>query len=105
MPLWTIFTKWPAPDATDVRIAGLRRKGLEDRLEPLHRLVVAADHQAEADLETPDPAGDAGVDEVDAAVLRLDIAPLRVAEVRVAAVDDRVALVGDLEQLRERCPP
>ena len=86
----------------DVRVPVFRRERGEDRLEPLHRLVVAADHQAEADLQTPDPAGDPGVDEVDPTVLRLDVAPLGVTEVRVAPVDDRVALVGDLEQLVER---
>ena len=50
----------------DVRVAVLGRERLEDRLEALDGLVVAADHQAEADLEAPDAAGDAGVDEVDA---------------------------------------
>ena len=65
----------------------------------MHRLVVAADHQTEADLETPDTTGYARVDEVDTAVLRFHVAPFRVPEVRVPAVDDRVAVVGDLEQL------
>ena len=64
IPLWTIFTKCPAPDGADVRVAVLRREALEDRLQPLHRLVVAADHQAEAVLDAPDTAGDAAIDEV-----------------------------------------
>src|SRR6266545_779702 len=83
IPLCTIFTKWPAP------------------LGPPHRLVVAADHQAVAVLQSPDPAGDAGVDEGDALLVRLDVAALRVAEVRVAAVDDRVARVPELQQAPE----
>src|SRR6266576_1840959 len=92
----------PCARRADVRVALLRRERREDRLESLHRLVVAADHQAEADLEAPDAAGHAGVDVVDPALLRLRVAALRVAEVRVAAVDDRVVLVGDAEQLVER---
>jgi hypothetical protein len=86
----------------DVRVAVLRREAPEDRLEPLHGLVVPADHQAEADLEPPDAAGDAGVDEVKPAHLRLRMPALRVAEVGIAAVDDRVALLGDAEQLLKR---
>src|SRR5439155_868942 len=85
----------------DVRIPLFRCERLEDRLESRHRLLVASHHETEADLETPDTTGDAGVDEVDPAVARLHVAPLRVSEVRVAAVDDRVALVRDLEQLVE----
>src|SRR5206468_2620022 len=61
-----------------------------------------AGHQAEADLEPPDPAGDADVDEVDALLLRGRVAADRVPEVRVAAVDDDVARLDDLEQLLER---
>ena len=83
----------------DVRIPLFRSERLEDRLEPPHRLVVAADHQAKADLQPPDAAGDARVDKVDPAVLRLGVAALRVAEVRVAPVDDRVALVDELQQV------
>ncbi len=86
----------------DVRVAVLGRERREDRLEPLHRVVLAADHETEADLEAPDPAGDAGVDEVQSLLLRFAITALRVAEVRVAAVDDRVALVGELQELLER---
>jgi hypothetical protein len=91
----------PGPGRADVGVAGLRRQRREDRLERLHRLGVPADHQAEADLEPPDAAGDARVDEMDARVLGLDIPALRVAEVRVAAVDDDVALLADLQQVLE----
>src|SRR3978361_2303076 len=81
-----------------MRVPLWRRERREHRLAPLHGLRVAADHQAEADLEAPDAAGDAGVDEVDPELCRLRAPSLRVAEVRVAAVDDRVALLGELQQ-------
>ena len=44
---------------------------------------------------------DPGVDELQAALVCLLVPALRVAEVRVAAVDDRVALVGNVQQLLE----
>ena len=71
MPLWTIFTKWPAPDGPQcsqpcssgaasplrpgVRDGGVDsgRERLEHRGEPPDRLVVAADHQAVAALACP----------------------------------------------------
>jgi len=86
----------------DVRISLFGRERLKDGLEPLHRLPLAARHQAEAHLETPDTTGHARVDEVDAAVLRLHVPAFRVPEVRVPAVDDGVSLVRDLEQLVKR---
>src|SRR5919204_946102 len=49
-----------------VRVAVLRGKRAEDWLEALHRLVLAADHQAVADFKPPDPARDTCVDEMDA---------------------------------------
>jgi hypothetical protein len=84
-----------------VCVAGFGREGDEDGLEPLDRLLVATDHQAEADLEAPDAARHSGVDEVDSLRAGVPVPALRVAEVRVAAVDDRVALVGEAEQLLE----
>ena len=72
---------------------------MEDRLERLHGLAVAADHQAVADLEAPDAAARAGVDVADLLRSELDVAALVVVEVRVAAVDDRVARLEVLEQL------
>src|SRR6266404_769265 len=81
----------------DVRIAVLRRERFEDRLEALHRFGIPADHQAEADLETPDPARYARVDEAQLVCLCLAVTSLRVAEVRVAAVDDRVAHAGEAD--------
>ena len=87
----------PGAARPDVRIAVLGCERLQDRLQAPDRLVVAAGHQAEADLEPPDPAGDADVDEVNALLLRRLVAALGVMEVRVAAVDDRVAFVEDSE--------
>ena len=43
-----------------------RRQRLEDRIEVLDDVLVAADHQAVAALEAPDAAAGAGVDVVDA---------------------------------------
>ena len=87
----------PGARSAHVCIPVLRRERLEDRLESLHRLSIAADHQTEAHFESPDPTGDTRIDEVNPVVSRLLVASLRVAEVRVAAVDDRVAFVGDSE--------
>ena len=76
---------------------------LEDRVEPLHRRLVAADHQAVAAHQAPDAAGGADVEVVDALGLQLLAAADVVDVVGVAAVDQDVALlqqrgvdVGDL---------
>ena len=55
-PLWTIFTKCPAPGVAEVAPAVGRGEHVEDRREPLDGLLVAADHHAVADLEAPDAA-------------------------------------------------
>ncbi len=87
MPLWTIFTKCPEPDGPAVEIALLggalaisaRRRGdvapargqcAEHRLDPLHRLLRAAHHQAVAALDAPHAAAGPGVDVVDALLAR-----------------------------------
>ena len=70
-----------------------RREVVEDGLEPLDRLVVAADHHAEAPLQPPYAAGDADVEVVQSLPGELAGAPEVVDVVRVAAVDDRVALL------------
>ena len=74
--------------SADVDARGERR---EDRVEPLDRLVGAADHQAVAALEAEDAAAGAAVDVVDPALGELAGAADVVAVVGVAAVDDRVA--------------
>ncbi len=75
----------------EVPIAILGRQRLKGRLQALHHLGVAADHQAEADLEAPDTARRALVDIGDAVGPQLLGAALVVVEVGVASVDDRVA--------------
>ena len=82
--------------------AVLGSERLEHGLDVRDRLVRAAGHQAEAFLQTPDPARDADVEEVDALLGRLRVPALRVVEVRVAAVDDRVPGRGEVEQLLKR---
>ena len=76
-----------------------RCERVEDRLEGLDRLAVAADHEAVAVLEPPDAAGRAGVDVPETLRPHLRVASDVVVEVRVAAVDDRVARLEDLHQL------
>jgi len=85
--------------AAHVQVAAVRRERLEDRLERLDRLPLAADHQAIADLETPDPAARPGVHVVDALCGEVALAALIVMEVRIAAVDDRVAGLEMLEEV------
>ncbi len=85
--------------AADVEVAARRGERREDRLERLDRVLLAADHEAVADLEAPDPAARAGIDVVDALRGEVTLAALVVVEVRVAAVDDRVAGLEVLHQL------
>ena len=113
MPLWTIFTKWPAPlgpqcsqprSAGDgsplcsaragVRSAtsGPRGERVEDRGQSLDGAVGAADHQAVAPFETVHAAAGADVEVVDAVVGGERRGAVDVVVVPgVAAVDDRVA--------------
>ena len=83
-------------------LAAAWRERLEDRIEALDDLVLAADHEAVAALEAVHAAAGAGVDVVD--VLRGE--RLRAADVvleeRVAAVDDRVARLELLVERRRR---
>src|SRR5262249_25201490 len=65
------------------------------------RVAIAAGHEAVAHLEPPDAAGNADVDEMDAARRSLGMPALRVVEVGVAAVDDRVSGRGEGKQLLE----
>ena len=75
--------------ARDVAEPGRQR--VEDRIEPVDRLLVAADHHAVAALEPPDAARGADVDIVDALLAqRLGAADVVLVE-GVAAVDDDVA--------------
>jgi hypothetical protein len=80
-------------DRTDITpalgLAGGER--LEDRPMRLDVRRVAADHEAVAFGEAPDPAARAAVDVVDLLRRKRGGAALRIAIVRVAAVDERVA--------------
>ena len=80
------------------RVEAGRDRG-EDGGEAVDDLVLAADHQAEAALESPHAAARPDVDVVDALLAERVGVPDVVDVVRVAAVDDRVA---GLEHLRER---
>src|ERR1700716_3354253 len=82
-PLWTIFTKCPAPLGPQWRypysaVLGApsrpgvrgdcpktRRERAKDRVEALHRVSVSADHQAVAALQAPYSAAGPGVHVVD----------------------------------------
>ena len=74
---------------------------LEDRVEPLHRRVLAADHQAVAALQPPDAAARADIDVVDALRLQFGGAADVVVVVGVAAVDDDVVFIEQRQQLLE----
>ena len=89
------------PGARVAEVAPAVRRGehVEDRGEPVDRLLVAADHHAVADVEPPDAAGRPDVDVVDPALVQGGGAAHVVVPLRVAAVDDRVAR---LQQRRER---
>ena len=117
MTLWTILTKCPGAVRPAVQVAlvrtaatgraarrrrcctGTGREGCEQRREPLHHGVFAADHLAVAALGPGDAAARAHVEMVDSARLQRGGAADVIAVVGVAAVDDDV--VG-VEQRRER---
>src|SRR5579875_1934592 len=81
------------------RVALAGGDGPEDRVEPLDRLGLAPDHQAEPALQPPDAAAGAAVDVVDAVGPQLlgpgDVVPV----VGVAAVDHHVVGVQQRPQL------
>ena len=91
------------------RLAGATRSALgrpdpwrdrfEDRVEMLHDVVFAPDHQAEAALQPEDAAARADVDVVDALWLQHRGAIDVVAVVAVATVDDDVAGLEEITEL------
>src|SRR3954447_1230644 len=89
----------PGARSADVEIPAGRCERGEDGDQRVDRGGVAADHQAIADLEPPDPARRARVDIADALLLEHGVTPDVVVEVRVAAVDDRVTRLEVLEEL------
>ena len=103
MPLCTILTKWPDAVGPDVRAArhavDVRGDLLQQRAERLVGLGGAAGHDRRAVERALLAAGDAGADEVQAALADRLLAADGVGVERVAAVDDDVALfhrVGEL---------
>src|SRR5439155_26515406 len=76
---------------THVGVSTGRGKRLEHRLNRVESGAVAADHEAEAFGQTPYAAGNAGVDEGNAAAGHVFCAPDRVLVVAVAAVDEDIA--------------
>ena len=103
MPLWIIFTKWPAPSvptwvthgspsataAIDARIGPERLVGLGG----------ATGHDRGAVQGALLAAGDPGADEVQSPLAQRLLAADGVVEVGVAAVDDDVALLEQLGEL------
>src|ERR1700736_85897 len=75
----------------DIRIAVRRRQRLEDRFRLLEDRFGAADHQAEADLESPDPAADPDVQKLDLLGAKVLGTADRVFVIRIPTVDDDVA--------------
>jgi len=120
MPLCTIFTKWPAPLGPQWRYPrslvppSLSRPAVfgivpapgasvaKIGIEPAHNLLLAADHETVAALESHHPAARAAVHVVHA--VRREPCGARdvVAVVRVAAVDHDVVAVELREQRVER---
>jgi hypothetical protein len=81
-----------------------RRDGGEDRVEVLHHLLLASDHQAEAPLEPEHAAAGPDVDVVDALAGELLGPGDVVAVVGVTAVDDDVVLLEMLGQVGDDAP-
>src|SRR3972149_4453208 len=96
MPLWTILTKWPAPEGPQWRyprsaVPGAASRPGVRRVGALPHGLVAADHEAVAALESPDTAARAHVHVVEACVAEhLHTADVVLVE-GIAAVDDGVA--------------
>jgi hypothetical protein len=124
MPLWTIFTKWPAPFGAAVQVSMLggaadllpaqacaapnfdsRSQRGEDGLTALHDRIVAADHQAIAAVRSPHSTAGAGVHIVDALRLQFCGTAYVVMVVRVASVDDHVVRLEKWNQAASASGP
>jgi hypothetical protein len=84
-----------------VDVAAIDRELLEDRLDALHGLALAAGHKTGAVARPVEAAAGAEVDEPDAPLLQASLAPDRVPPVRVAAVHEHVARVERGSQVVE----
>ncbi len=121
MPLWIILTKWPGAVRAAVQVsafgradgralAAWRRWGGrdawsqrgEDRIEMRDDCRLAADHLAEAALESPDAAARPDVDVVNAALVERRAATDVVCEMRVPAVDEDVVRLKVRQQPLDR---
>ena len=80
---------------------GLRRDGLEDRLERLPGLLAAAGHHRGSEQGAFLAAGHAAADEVQSAGADRLLAADRIGEGRVAGVDDDVARLHQIGQLAD----
>ena len=87
------FRRWRARVAArrPFNVPSARRERGEDGIEPGNDVLLAADHQAIAAFESPNAAGCADVEIVDALRLQFLRPGNVVAPERVAAVDQRVA--------------
>jgi hypothetical protein len=83
------------------RVDGRGERG-EDRVEVLHRAVLAADHHAITPVDPPDAAAGPDVDVVNALALKLLGAVQVVDVIRVATVDDDVARLQERAELGQR---
>jgi hypothetical protein len=83
----------PSPRRTRVDVAALDRQLLEDRLDALYHLALAAGHKTGAVARPVEAAAGAEVHKADAALLQAAVAPDRVSPVGVAAVHEHVARV------------
>src|SRR5690349_8611902 len=86
--------------ARNVACSGCQR--CKDRIEVLDRLLLAADHQAIAPLEPPDPAAGAAIEVAHALSLQLPGAADVILVERVAAIDHDVAGIEKLAELPHR---
>ena len=85
-----------------VLLGGRRREHVEDRRQPVDRLVGAADHHAVAHVYAPHPTRRADVDVVEAFRRKRLGACLVVGPAAVAAVDDHVPFLQQLGELVDR---
>src|SRR3989304_6034244 len=92
----------PGPRRTHVRVAILRRQRLESGLHLLAPLARTARHQAEPDLEAPDAAGRADIEELDAALAQLLRPAHGILVVAISAIDEDVARAGEAGELAQR---
>src|ERR671912_1262070 len=100
-PVVDHLDKVPGPGAAHVGVAVLGGEGLQGGLYVLVGVPVAADHEAVADLETPDPTARTRVQKAQSPLAEHLRAADGVAEVGVATVYEDIALVHHTGELEE----